>query len=289
MDYVFGILSQVCIFAISVAALDLLVGYAGILSFGHAAFIGIGAYTGALLLTELQFSPAIAVLAAMGVSGGIALVLGLPTLRLSGDYFILATLGLSVVTSSVLENWISLTNGPFGIFGIPPISVFGFSAVSPMSFFLTAAGILSGVLFLKQLLVTSSFGLALRAVHQDEVVASALGKNATRLRVLAFGIAGATAGLAGVLTACNLRFIDPSLFQTNLTIFIWAALFVGGCGSWLGNLIGPLLLLCVPESLRFIGLEGTAVAHVRELLYGAVLIGLTMFRPQGIVGNIRIR
>ena len=289
MDYVFGILSQVCIFAISVAALDLLVGYAGILSFGHAAFIGIGAYTGALLLTELQLSPAIAVLAAMGVSGGIALVLGLPTLRLSGDYFILATLGLSVVTSSVLENWISLTNGPFGIFGIPPISVFGFSAVSPMSFFLTAAGILSGVLFLKQLLVTSSFGLALRAVHQDEVVASALGKNATRLRVLAFGIAGATAGLAGVLTACNLRFIDPSLFQTNLTIFTWAALFVGGCGSCLGNLIGPLLLLCVPESLRFIGLEGTAVAHVRELLYGAVLIGLTMFRPQGIVGKIRIR
>jgi branched-chain amino acid transport system permease protein len=289
MDYVFSILSQVCIFAISVAALDLLVGYAGILSFGHAAFIGIGAYTGALLLTELNFTPEIAVLASMGMSGGIALVLGLPTLRLSGDYFILATLGLSVVTSSLLENWISLTNGPFGIFGIPPISIFGFKAVTPINFFFTSATVLSSVLILKQLLVTSSFGLALRAVHQDETVASALGKNATQLRVLAFGIGGAAAGLAGVLTACNLRFIDPSLFQTNLTIFIWASLFVGGCGSWLGNLLGPLLLLCVPESLRFIGLEGTAVAHVRELLYGVVLIGLTMFRPQGIVGKIRIR
>jgi branched-chain amino acid transport system permease protein len=289
MNYVFSILSQVCIFAISVAALDLLVGYAGILSFGHAAFIGIGAYTGALLLTELHFTPAIAVLASMGMSGGIALLLGLPTLRLSGDYFILATLGLSVVTSSLLENWISLTNGPFGIFGIPPISVFGLQAVTPISFFLTSATILGCVLVLKQLLVTSSFGLALRAVHHDETVASALGKNATQLRVLAFGIGGAMAGLAGVLTACNLRFIDPSLFQTNLTIFIWAALFVGGCGSWLGNILGPLLLLCVPESLRFIGLEGTTVAHVRELLYGVVLIGLTMFRPQGIVGKIRIR
>jgi branched-chain amino acid transport system permease protein len=289
MDYVYSLMSQVCIYAISVAALDLLVGYTTILSFGHAAFIGIGAYTGALLLTDLHVGTPVALIASMAASGSIAYAIGVPTLRLSGDYFILATLGLSVVTSSILENWMDLTNGPFGIFGIPTLSLFGYQARSPLDFFVTVAVITAIVLFLKQLLVTSSYGLSLRALKEDDVVASSQGKNATRLRVITFAIGGAGAGLAGMLTACNLRFIDPSLFHLNLTIFIWAALFVGGCGSWLGNLIGPFLLLCLPEALRFVGLEGTAVAHVRELFYGGVLIALTMFRPQGIAGKLRIR
>lgn len=158
-----------------------------------------------------------------------------------------------------------------------------------MNFLITIVAITAVVLFSKQLLATSSFGLSLRAVREDDVVASVQGKNVTHLRVLSFAIGGAGAGLAGMLTACNLRFIDPSLFHLNLTIFIWAALFVGGCGSWVGNLLGPFLLLCLPELLRFIGLQGTAVAHVRELFYGAILIALTLFRPQGIAGTIRIR
>jgi branched-chain amino acid transport system permease protein len=289
MDYAISILTQVCIATIAVAALDIMVGYTGILSFGHAAFVGIGAYTAALLLTETNVGVFAALILSMGTAGIIAFVLGIPTLRLTGDYFFLATLGLSVVTSSILENWISLTNGPFGIFGIPTLSFFGFQTLTPQSFFIACAALTAVVLLVKQLLVTSSFGLALRAVNEDEVVASVQGKNVALLRVLAFSIGGAGAGLSGMLTACNLRFIDPTLFQLNLTIFLWAALFVGGCGSWIGNLLGPFVLLCVPEALRFVGLEGTAVAHVRELLYGAVLIGLTMFRPQGLAGKLRIR
>jgi branched-chain amino acid transport system permease protein len=137
--------------------------------------------------------------------------------------------------------------------------------------------------------VTSPFGISLRAVRADELAAAVAGKNVTRFRVMAFMIAGAGAGIAGVLQAYDLRFIDPTLFKVQLTVFVWAALYVGGCASWVGNIVGPLLLFGLPEALRFVGLAGTTVAQIREILYGALLIGVTIYRPQGIAGTYRVR
>jgi ABC-type branched-subunit amino acid transport system permease subunit len=137
--------------------------------------------------------------------------------------------------------------------------------------------------------VKSPYGVALRAVRADELVAAVTGKNVTLLRVTVFMIAGAGAAVAGVLQAYALRFIDPSLFTIQLTVFVWAALYVGGCASWIGNIVGPLLLFGMPEALRFVGLAGTTVADFREMLYGALLIGVTIYRPQGIAGTYRVR
>jgi branched-chain amino acid transport system permease protein len=118
---------------------------------------------------------------------------------------------------------------------------------------------------------------------------NSLGKNVTAVRIVTFVIASAVAGIGGLMTAYNLHFIDPSLFRLDLTIFLWAALFVGGCASVLGNILGPVILFSIPEMLRFTGLEGSLVAHLRDILYGALLILLMIFRPQGLAGTYRFR
>src|SRR5262245_18470280 len=165
MNYVANLLSQTCIFVIEVAALDLLVGYAGILSFGHAAFVGIGSYTTAIVLTAMGFGLVGALISAIALTAVLAIVIGAPTLRLSGDYFVLASLGLSIVASSVFQNWVEVTNGPFGIYGIPTLSMFGFKASSAPAFLLVTATVTLLVLLLKHLLVSSSFGIMLRALR----------------------------------------------------------------------------------------------------------------------------
>jgi branched-chain amino acid transport system permease protein len=289
VEYIATLLSQTAIYVIAVAALDVLLGYAGIASLGHAAFIGIGAYTAALMATSLHLGFIVSLLASIAATSLVALAVGIPTLRLSGDYFVLATFGLASVTSSVLQNWVDVTNGPFGIYGIPVLSVFGTQLVSPERFLAVAVGGMIVVLIVKQLLVTSPFGVALRAIRSDELVAAVSGKNVTWLRIMVFMIAGAGAAVAGVLQAYDLRFIDPSLFTIQLTVFVWAALYVGGCASWVGNIVGPLLLFGAPEALRFVGLAGTTVAEIRDILYGALLVGVTIYRPQGIAGTYRLR
>jgi branched-chain amino acid transport system permease protein len=289
MEYLANLVSELCIFVIEVAALDLLIGYAGILSFGHAAFIGIGAYATAIVLTSFHVGCLVALTATLGVTALVALAVGLPTLRLSGDYFILGTLGLSIIASTIFQNWVDVTNGPFGIYGIPKLSILGLQISTPIQFSAVAVIVTAFVLLLKHALVSSPYGVTLRVVREDDVVARALGKNVTVIRVVVFALASALASIGGLLTAYNLRFIDPSLFGVELTIFLWAALFVGGCASIAGNIIGPLMLFGIPEALRFTGLDGALVAHLRDLLYGALLILVTMFRPQGIAGTYRFR
>jgi branched-chain amino acid transport system permease protein len=289
VEYVATLVTQLAIYVIAVAALDVLLGYAGIASLGHAAFIGIGAYTAAILATSLHLGFAVSFVASIAVTSLLGLAVGIPTLRLSGDYFVLGTFGLASVTSSVMLNWVDVTNGPFGIYGIPLLTIFGVKLSTPETFVAVPVATMAIVLFLKQLLVNSPFGVTLRAIRADELVASVSGKNVTRMRVIAFMIAGSGAGIAGVLQAYDLRFIDPTLFTVQLTVFVWAALYVGGCASWVGNILGPLLLFGAPEALRFVGLAGTTVAEFREMLYGALLIGLTIYRPQGIAGTYRVR
>jgi branched-chain amino acid transport system permease protein len=289
LEYVANLLTQLSIYVIAVAALDVLLGYAGIASLGHAAFIGIGAYTAAILATTLHLGFPVALLSSVAVTSLLALAVGIPTLRLSGDYFVLGTFGLATVTSSVMQNWVDVTNGPFGIYGIPVLSLFGMRLSTPIAFLGLPVATMALTLIVKQLLVKSPFGVTLRAIRADELVAAVSGKNVTRMRVMAFMIAGAGAGIAGVLQAYDLRFIDPTLFTVQLTIFVWAALYVGGCASWIGNILGPLLLFGLPEALRFVGLAGTSVAEIREILYGALLIGITIYRPQGIAGTYRVR
>ena len=289
MDYVLGLLVLICIYAIITASLDLLVGYTLLLSFAPAAFVGIGAYAAALTATKLGFGFAPALLFAMAFTAAVAILLAIPLLRMRGEYFLLATFGLSMVASSILDNWVDLTNGPFGVRGIPRPALFGFVFDNTAKMLALSAGILALCLYLKWRLVRAPFGIALRAVREDETVAEAIGKDVWRIRLVVFAISAAFTAIGGTLLAYYLRFIDPTLFYFHVTITIWAALFIGGCGSILGNILGPAILVLFPEALRFIGLSGGSTAHLQQALYGALLVALAIFRPQGLAGSYRFR
>lgn len=289
MDYVLGLLILVCIYAIFTAALDLLVGYTLLLSFAPAAFAGIGAYAAALTATKLGFGFVPALLFAMVCTAALAALLAIPLLRMRGEYFLLATFGLSMVAASVLDNWVDLTNGPFGVRGIPRPALLGLGADSTAKMLVLCIVLLAVCLYVKWRLVRAPFGVALRAVREDETVAQTIGKDVWRIRLIVFAISAAFTAVGGALFAYYLRFIDPTLFYFHATILMWAALFIGGCGSILGNILGPAILVLFPEMLRFVGLTGGNTAHMQQALYGALLVLLAIFRPQGLAGTYRFR
>lgn len=289
MEYYASLFVLVCIYSVLTAGLDLLVGYTLLLSFGHAAFVGIGAYAAALTATKLGFDFLPALGFSMAVTAACGALLALPLLRLRGEYFLLATFGLSVVASTVFDNWVDLTNGPFGVRAIPRPSVLGYEFNSVWKILALSTALLALCLFVKWRLVRSPFGVTLRAIREDETVAQSLGKNVYQVRLVAFAVASAFTAVGGTLLSYHLRFIDPTLFQFQFTILIWAALFIGGCASISGNVIGPAILVLFPEALRFVGLSGSYAAHIQSALYGALLILLTIFRPQGIAGTYRFR
>ena len=289
MNYAANILVTTGIYAILTMSLDLLIGYAGLLSLGHAAFFGIGAYVAALS-AGAGLNPWLALVAGPLAAGLMSALVAVPALRLRGDYFVLGTFGVSMIASSVFENWVDVTSGPYGIYGIPGLVP---DAIRPpwdaVALAAITAAIAALVAIVKRRLTGRGFGNTLRAIREDEVVAESLGKNVFEKQVTDFTIAGATAGLAGGLLAFQLRFIEPSLFTFHVTIFVWAILFVGGCGTILGNFVSPAILIVFPELLRFSGLSGTFAPHVQQALYGVLLIVIAMFRPQGLLGVFRLR
>lgn len=285
LDYIIYLVVLVALYCILSASLDLLVGFTGILTFGHAAFYGIGAYSAAILAKRLGQGFFVGLLAAIAVTAIVAFVVAIPALRLTSHYFVLATYGFSVIVSTVMTNWVGLTNGPSGISGIPEVDVAGVPLGGSFAFLgltLAAAAI---VLFAKWRLASSPAGIALRAVREDPTVAEVLGKDVVRTRVTIFVLAGACTAIAGTLLVYHLRIVNPSLFDISFTIFLLAALFVGGTGTTLGTIIGPAILVLFPEGLRFVGLTGDYVAQVQQALYGLLLVLLMLFRPQGLAGR----
>jgi branched-chain amino acid transport system permease protein len=258
-------------------------------TFAHAALYGVGAYTAALVTLKLGLGVATAAVAAIAVTALVALVTAAITVRLEGDYFILGTFCVANVISSIMDNWTDVTNGANGLYGIPPATVFGWTIDPGVGFLIFCAALTGVVLFVKWRLVSAPLGITLQAIREDEVVASVLGNDVRRVRIVIFIIGSAMAAVAGTLLAFYLRFLDPTTFTFPFSIFIWAALFVGGSLSTLGTIVGPAILVLFPEALRFVGLSGPHVANVQQALYGMLLVALMMFRPQGFFGRQSVR
>jgi branched-chain amino acid transport system permease protein len=287
MDYVLHLATLIAIYAALTVSLDLLIGHIGLLTFAHAAFYGIGAYTTAILTAYAGWNWFPAMLAAFVMGMIFAAAIGIPTLRLGGDYFILALFGVQLIVVSVIVNWESLTNGSFGIRGVPRPAFFGHRMQSEeeiLGFTIVVAGV---VFLMCRQLVTSPLRAVMHAIRDDETVALALGVNVVRTRIVIFSLGGGMAGLMGAVYAFYLRFVDVSSFTVNTVILLWAMVFVGGSRSLAGAIVGPIILVLFPEAFRFIDLWGIDLARAQEALYGALLVLLMMFRPQGIVGGKR--
>lgn len=274
------------IYALLAVSLNLISGFTGLLSIGHAAFYGIGAYISALMsLMHVPFVITVGVV--LVTSGMIGAVVAMPSLRLRGDYFVIATLAFQALVYNLFNNWVAVTSGPMGLPGIPSPSLFGWVLGSHFDYLLFLFGInIFWLLFLLKL-INAPFGRVLKAIREDENLAKVLGKNTFCSKVLVFVIGAIIAAMTGVIYAHYITFIDPSSFTIMESIFILTIVIVGGAGNLWGSIIGATVLVVLPEFLRFIGIPTAIAANMRQIFYGLALVGFMMWRPQGLIGEYR--
>ncbi|MCC7336420.1 MAG: branched-chain amino acid ABC transporter permease [Pirellulaceae bacterium] len=297
--YVSHLLVMFGIYLLLSTSLNLVTGFGGLMSFSHAAFYGIGAY--AYAVARLQAGPSgdqaesiiwaagwpfvPAILFAMAVGALFGWLVSLVTLRFRGDYFVFATLGIQMIIFSVLYNWVELVRGPYGLYGIPRPDLFGWSLRDSWQYLLMLVPVVTTVVGALWIVYRSEFGLKLKAMREDERAAMSTGIATNRMAGLAMTIAAGVAALAGASYASYVTYIDPTSFSLSESIFLVALLMLGGAGNLTGPVVGTLIMVALPEAMRFVGLPDAVAANVREIIYGGLLAGLMFWRPQGIAGE----
>jgi branched-chain amino acid transport system permease protein len=285
VEYLLHVLVFMAIYAIAGASFNLLIGYGGLFSLAQAGLFGVGAYASALLTLRLGWPPLLAAVAGMAIAALVSAVVALPSLRVSGDYLVVTSFGIQVLLGSIFLNWTAVTRGPMGVPGIPAASAFGLEARGNAGNLVVAAGALLVTVCVLARIVRSPFGRVLRALREDEVVTSALGKNVYRFKVLAFVVAGMLAALGGSVYAHYVSFIDPGSFTLDESVFMLSIVIVGGTATLSGPLIGSVILVGLPELLRFLGLPESIAASLRQMFFGALLVVFMRLRPQGLVSE----
>ncbi len=297
--YISHLLVMLGIYLLLAYSLNLVMGYGGLIVFCHGLFYGIGAYAYALARVRLvatdpqaavlwwaqgwSFLPAS--LFAVVTGAVVAALVAWVCLRFRGEQFIFATLGFQMIFFVVLYNCVDLSRGPSGIYGIPRPSLFGWSVTKPWQYSLLVGVVVVGVLLFLFRLYRSPFGLVLQTMREDERAARAMGVNTNEIALRAFAVAGGIAALAGSLYAGYVTYIDPSSFSLEESIFVVILLMLGGSGNIRGPFIGTVIMLALPEVLRFVGLPDAVAANVRRMIYGAALVAFIYWRPGGLAGT----
>lgn len=290
MNYIIHIIIMINIYIILTTSTNLLVGMANLLSLGQAAFYGIGAYIAVLCLMILHLPLFPTIFVVMLLTALSSMLIAYPSLRLKGDYFVLATLGFQLIIFTILYNWVSLTRGPYGIPGIPAPKLFGLVKISgliPFLFLSTLLAVATVYIFYK--LIHSPFGRVLRGIRDDELAVLSLGRNVTAFKMWAFTISSAFIGVAGIIYATYISYIDPTSFNLDEAIFILAAVLIGGAGNIRGPVVGAIFVVVLPELLRCVGFPDSVAANLRQSVYGMALIIFMRFRSQGIAGEYRLQ
>jgi len=289
MEYLLHILILIAIYCIVGISLNLVAGYTGLLSLCHAGFYGIGAYTAALLSLKLGAGFFVTLPSAIIVAGIAGLLIGIPSLRIRDDLFVITTFGFQIILFQVMNNWMELTQGPLGLPGIPQPVLFGYQISSHLDFLLLSAILAALVYFVTRRLVNSPFGNVLRGIREDELLAQSLGKNVNAQKIIAFTVAAGLSAIGGVIYAHYITFIDPTSFTIIESIFMLSIVIVGGAGRLSGSIIGAILLVSIPEGLRFLDIPNAIAANMRQILYGGLLVLFMVFRPKGIWGEFSFR
>ncbi len=276
-NYYLHIAILVGIFVILSLSLNLITGFTGQLCLGHAAFYGVGAYVGALLMKNLQMNFFLALIVSFLVTGLFGLLLGIPTLRLRGDYLAIVTLGFGEIVRLVFINWEEVTNGPMGLRSIPAPSIMGFVLKERYMFYYLILIMVLLVLFLMNRLINSGFGMAMQTIKADEIAAESIGIYPVKYKLIAFILSSGLAGVAGCFYASYVSYISPTTFVYNTSVTILAMVVLGGLGSLAGSVIGAAVLTLIPEVLRFI-------SDYRMLLFGALMVLMMIFKPEGFWG-----
>lgn len=276
-EYYINILILGAINALIALGLNLLLGYAGQISLGHAAFFGLSAYATAYATARLGLPIPAGMALGVALSGAVAWLIGIPTLRLRGHYLAMATLGFGIIVHIVMNETVGITGGPSGFVGIARLNLFGVSFDSDRSYYyLTAAVLALAALFCLNL-IDSRLGRALRAIHTSERAAQTAGVDIAGYKLFVFVLSAVFAGVAGVLYAHFLCFVAPSSFGFTFSVQLMVMVVLGGMASVWGAVAGAFFLTALPEALR--GFE-----EVDILVYGAILVLCVMYLPQGLAG-----
>jgi branched-chain amino acid transport system permease protein len=282
--YLIHLLILIGIYTILAISLQLSVGFTGLLNLGHIAFYAIGAYTSALLALN-GFPFWFCFLSAGILAMFFGFLLSFPTNKLKGDYLALATMGFSFVVYAVLLNWTSLTRGPLGLPGIPKPKIFGISFSDNFSFLILVAIIALLSYFIIKRITISPFGKVLEAIRDNELVVRVLGKNTFKMKSLALMISSFFAGIAGSLYAHYITFIDPSSFTLLQLIPVLSIVIIGGLASLEGTVLATIILVLLPEPLRFIDFPSSIVGPARQILYALLLLLILIYKPKGFYGR----
>lgn len=277
--YYLSILTMAGIIAIIVLGLNLLLGFAGQISLGHGAFFGIAAYTTALLTATYEMPLLVGMVSGVALTALVALVIGMPVLKLKGYYLAVATLGFGLIVYIFFNKAIALTGGPSGFVGIPPLEVAGFAFDSDLSFFYLVWSVVVLVLLISMNLIHSRVGRALMALHASDKAAQSMGINIVRYKLFVFVLSAIFAGIAGVLYAHYLNFVAPSSFGFHFSVQLITMVVLGGMASLWGGIAGTVFLTVMPEFLR-------SYQNLEVIIYGLILILCMMFLPQGLAGGI---
>ncbi len=275
------------IYALMAVGQNLITGYVGLLSLTQAGFFAIGSYATAILSVTYGWNFWLTLPVAAIIAGAFGFLIGLPTLRLKGDYLAIATLGFGEIVRNVLNNWDSLTNGPMGIQRIPMVSIFGFR-VSPYDkwgfLFLVWIFVFLAYLFYERI-AKSRMGRALEAIREDEIAATSMGINTTRYKVWAFVFGAAIAGVAGSLQAVFILSVTPSVFTFMVSIMVLCMVVLGGMGNFKAVILGAFIIQFISYFPQLTGLSNVIPPQFKQVLFGVILVVMMIWRPQGILGR----
>ncbi len=270
MAYIQGVMIIICVNLMGVLGVSLLTGFTGMFSFGHAAYMALGAYTSAILVGRLGMPFVVGLLAAAAFAALASVIIGYPTVRLVGDYFAIAALGFGEATRLILDNGGSLTGGARGFVGVPKHTTL------PIAILIVILGAI-----LMRNIINSRFGRSFVAIREDKLAAEAMGINTARSRMLSLAISAAYAGVGGSMFAHYLTFLQPVMFDINKSTELAATVVFGGLGSMTGSIIACIILTSIPEIFRPFYLW-------RMVFYGLALVTTIVLRPQGLLGSFEI-
>lgn len=260
---------------------NLIIGNAGLLAMGQAAFVGVGAYTAGILAVRFEVDGAVAIIAAVVLSGIVGALVGIPALRISGDYLFIVSLGFNLIVMDVARNWIDVTGGATGLTGVPTLTLFGADMGVGPTFYLSVLIIVLLSLMLVQAVTTSRFGLTMEAIRDDEAAAIASGIRPAGPKIQFFALGASLAGLSGALLAYNFGYVGSGSFDVSESLLIFQMAVIGGLGRVSGSILGAFIIILLPELLR-------PLQDYRLLLAGLVIVILMIVRPEGILGKHKI-
>lgn len=278
MDYYISLLIQIVLYTLIASSYNLVLGFAGQFHAGQVAFLAIGGYAYALLSTTFIPNPIIATIIAGLITTVSGFALGKLTIKLKGPYLVIGSFAFAEIVRLTALNWVDLTNGSRGIFGLERI----FGLNNNLHFLILISLICALSLILMYKIVNSQYGLLLEAVREDDIAVESIGKNSVKTKLEIFCVSAFFAGIGGALLTQYLRVITPEGFGLTDTLYILLMVLLGGKGSFKGTIIGVILIISLSEVFRFIPLASSQIASLRVILYALCFILIMLYRPQGI-------